>query len=86
MWCKERSITLAFIQPGKPTQNAFVERFHGSIRRELLNAYVFRTLDEVRARAQEWKYDYNHRRPHKSLGYLPPKALLPDDFTTPETF
>lgn len=56
---------------------------HGSIRRELLDAYVFRSLDEVRARAQEWKYDYNHRRPHKSLDYLPPKALLPDNFTTP---
>lgn len=85
VWCKERKITLAFIQPGKPTQNAFVERFHGSIRRELLDAYVFRTLDEVRVRAEQWKYDYNHHRPHKSLGYVPPKALLPDDFTTPKT-
>lgn len=85
VWCKDRGITLAFIQPGKPMQNAYVERFHGSIRRELLDAYVFRTLDEVRVRAQEWKYDYNHRRPHKSLGYLPPTALLPDDFTTPAT-
>lgn len=85
VWCKEHKITLAFIQPGKPMQNAFGERFHGSIRRELLDAYVFRTLDEVRARAQDWQYNYNYRRPHKSLGYLPPKALLPDDFTTPET-
>lgn len=75
-WCKERTITLAFIQPGKPTQNAFVERFHGSIRRELLDAYVFRTLDEVRAWAREWTHDYNHNRPHKSLGYAAPNDLL----------
>jgi len=53
VWCKERKITVAFIQPGKPTQNAFFERFHGSIRRELLDAYVFRTLNGVRGRAQE---------------------------------
>jgi len=72
MWCKDRNITLAFIQPGKPTQNAYVERLNGSIRRELLNAYVFRTLDEVREKAQEWQHDYNHSRPHKSLGYQTP--------------
>lgn len=76
LWCKQRKITLAFIQPGKPMQNAYVERFNGSIRRELLNAYVFRTLDEVREMARAWQYDYNHRRPHKSLGYLPPVDLL----------
>jgi len=76
-WCKDRKITLAFIQPGKPTQNAYVERLNGSLRRELLNAYVFRTLDEVREKAQEWQYDYNHPRPHKSLGQQPPVSLLP---------
>jgi len=43
------------------TQNAYVERLNGSLRRELLNAYVFRTLDEVREKAQEWQDDYNHR-------------------------
>jgi len=53
-WCTERKITLAFIQPGKPTQNAYVERLNGSIRRELLGAYVFRTLNEVREKALDW--------------------------------
>jgi putative transposase len=75
-WCKQRKIILAFIQPGKPTQNAYVERLNGSIRRELLNAYVFRALDEVREKAMEWQYDYNHRRPHKALGYRTPVDML----------
>jgi len=46
-WCRERKITLAFIQPGQPTQNAYVERLNGSIRHELLNAYIFRTLNAM---------------------------------------
>jgi putative transposase len=80
-WCKDRRITLAYIQPGKPTQNAYVERLNGSIRRELLSAYVFRTLDEVRDKAREWQHDYNHHRPHKALGYQTPAALLqPEPF------
>lgn len=76
LWCKDQKITLAFIQRGKPTQNAYIERLNGSIRSELLNAYVFRTLDEVREKASQWKYDYNHKRPHKSLGYKSPIDLL----------
>lgn len=75
-WCKERKITLAYIQPGKPTQNAYVERLNGSIRRELLNAYVFKTLGEVREKAREWQHDYNHRRPHRALGYRAPVDLI----------
>lgn len=71
-WCRQNQITLAFIQPGKPTQNAYVERLNGSMRRELLNAYVFRTLEEVREKAAEWMDDYNHHRPHKALGYRSP--------------
>lgn len=76
-WCKEHKIILAFIQPGKPTQNAYVERLNGTIRRELLNAYVLRTIQEVRLKVREWQHDYNHKRPHKALGYRPPVDLLP---------
>lgn len=74
-WCRENKITLAFIQPGKPTQNAFVERCNGNIRKELLNAYVFKTLDGVRIKAEQWKQDYNHHQPHAALNYKTPKQI-----------
>jgi len=75
-WCNSKKITLIFIQPGKPTQNAYVERFNGSMRRELLNAYIFRTLDEVREKAEEWMFDYNNHRPHEALNNKTPADLL----------
>lgn len=75
-WCKDHQIDLLFIQPGKPMQNGFIERCNGNIRRELLNAYVFKTLDEVRAKAEEYMLDYNHHRPHKALKYRAPADLL----------
>lgn len=71
-WCEKNKITLQYIQPGKPTQNAYIERKNGSIRRELLNAYLFNSLAEVRCLSEEWRIDYNTERPHKSLGYLSP--------------
>lgn len=75
-WCKENKIKLVFIQPGKPQQNAYVERCNGSIRRELLNAYVFRTVAEVRQKAEEWMIDYNSHRPHEALNNKTPIDLL----------
>lgn len=75
-WCRKRHITLAYIQPGKPMQNGFIERCNGSVRRELLNAHVFYSLKEVRQKIEEWMMDYNHCRPHEALGYRPPIELL----------
>jgi putative transposase len=75
-WCKEHKITLLFIQPGKPMQNGYIERCNGNIRRELLNAYAFKTLDEVREKAEEYLMDYNYHRPHKALDYRTPAELL----------
>jgi putative transposase len=71
-WCEKHHITWQYIQPGEPTQNAFVERKNGSIRRELLNAYLFNSLREARLHCEEWRQDYNTERPHKSLRYLTP--------------
>jgi putative transposase len=71
-WCDEHQIRLQFIQPGKPVQNAFIERNNGSLRKELLDAYLFYSLPEVRTMAEEWQQDYNHERPHESLGNVPP--------------
>ena len=71
-WCEENQVELAFIQPGKPQQNGFVERFNGSFRREFLDAYLFESLDQVREMAWFWRLDYNDERPHESLGDIPP--------------
>lgn len=71
-WCESRGIEVAYIQPGKPQQNGFVERFNGSFRREFLSAYLFETLPQVREMAWVWMLDYNDERPHESLGGLPP--------------
>lgn len=76
MWCKEHKISLAFIQPGKPMQNGFVERCNGNIRKELLNAYVFNNLNDVREKAEEWRQDYNCSRPHQSLDFVPPVEFI----------
>lgn len=74
-WCKKHQITLVFIQPGKPMQNGYVERCNGNIRTELLNAYIFTSLKEVREQAAIWMNDYNNERPHKSLGYISPAVF-----------
>jgi len=71
-WCESNGVKPVYIQPGNPTQNAFIERKNGTMRRGLLNAYLFYSLTEVRMMAEEWQLDYNTERPHKSLGYLSP--------------
>ncbi len=74
-WAKARGITWEFIQPGKPAQNAFIERFNGTLRDELLELYSFRTLDQARSHAQHWIRIYNDKRTHRSLGKLPPSEF-----------
>jgi putative transposase len=71
-WCDKNRIRIVYIQPGRPMQNGFIERKNGSLRRELLNAYMFDSLNEVREMVEQWRWDYNTERPHKALGYLSP--------------
>ena len=75
-WAEEHNITLEFIQPGAPTQNSYVERFNRTYRDEILNMYVFQTLNEVRERTENWIREYNEERPHDSLGDLTPWEYL----------
>lgn len=71
-WCKERGISIHYIQPGRPMQNGYIERFNGSYRREILDAYLFFDLEEVRQLTSQWIDDYNTKRPHEALGNLTP--------------
>lgn len=66
-WAQDREISIEFIKPGKPTQNAYVERFNRSFREEVLDVYAFSDLDEVREKATWWMWIYNRERPHKAL-------------------
>jgi len=77
VWCERHGITLVFIQPGKPNQNAYIERFNRTYRTEILNAWVFTTLDEVRELSEDWRQRYNTERTHDSLGDVPPLTFLP---------
>jgi putative transposase len=70
-WCEERGIELRYIQPGKPSQNAFIERFNRTYRHEVLEAYLFSGLQEVQEITEEWIKDYNEDRPHRANGNLP---------------
>jgi putative transposase len=79
-WAEQNGVKLLFIQPGKPNQNAFVERFNRSFRDEVLNAHLFNSITEVQQAAEEWVADYNEYRPHESLGDLPPTAFKPRVF------
>ena len=71
-WAFERGVTLHFIDPGKPTQNAFVESFNGKFREECLSQNWFTGLGYARQTIGEWRDGYNHVRPHKSLGWKTP--------------
>ena len=71
-WAYERRIVIWLIQPGKPTQNAFIESFNGKLRDECLNAHWFRNLAHAQDVVAAWRRDYNEARPHSALSYQTP--------------
>lgn len=71
-WSDFHKVSLAFIRPGKPTENAFIESFNGRLRAECLNVEIFRSMGEVHGKLGAWRQDYNLHRPHSSIGYLTP--------------
>jgi len=64
-------VELAFIRPGKPVENCFIESFNGKFRDDCLNLHWFAGLDDARRKIEEWRFDYNYYRPHSSLGGIP---------------
>ena len=76
-WQEDRDVEWHYIAPGKPIQNAFVESLNGRFRDECLNEHLFRSLSAARHLIEEWRVDYNHDRPHTSLG-----GLTPNEFAT----
>lgn len=71
-WAYEHRVELQFIEPGKPVQNAFAESFNGTLRNECLNEHWFTSLADAKAIVENWRIDYNHVRPHSSLGNKTP--------------
>lgn len=75
-WTIKHRITLLYIQPGKPQQNAYIERFNRTVRYDWLNQYVFSYINEVQDFATRWLWIYNHERPHMGLGGITPMQKL----------
>jgi putative transposase len=76
LWSEEHGVELLFIQPGKPTQNAYIESFHSRVRAELLNAHWFRSLNEARTAAGDWRHSYHTTHAHSVLNYMTPQEFL----------
>lgn len=74
-WSQRTGVKLHFIQPGKPTQNAFVESFNGKFRDYCLDLNWFSSLEDARSRIDDWREHYNQVRPHRSLGKKPPAVF-----------
>lgn len=74
-WAETNEISVVYIEPGKPTQNAYVERFNRTARHEWLDLYLFETIGQAQELATRWMWEYNNERPHSALGGVPPVML-----------
>ena len=75
-WTKERQITMLYIQPGKPNQDAYVERYNRTVRHEWLDMHALKSIEQAQLLAIQWLWRYNNERPNSSGGGVPPKWLL----------
>lgn len=75
-WANQQEIEVAYIQPGKPQQNAFIERYNRTVRYDWLNQYLFDSLTEVQEFATAWLWTYNHERPNMAIGGITPIQKL----------
>ena len=75
-WANKHRITLLYIQPGKPTQNAYIERFNRTARHEWLDMHQFESIAHAQLLATQWLWQYNNERPHTAIGGIPPRQLL----------
>ncbi len=71
-WLSDLGVTTLFIEPASPWENGYIESFNGKLRDELLNGEIFSTLKEAQTLIEQWRREYNHLRPHSSLGGRPP--------------
>lgn len=74
-WAQEQAIRINYIEPGSPWENGHVESFHGKFRDECLNREVFGNLLEAKVLIEQWRQQYNNKRPHSSLGYRAPREF-----------
>jgi len=75
-WAEKRGIAIRFIQPGKPQQNAYIERYNRTVRAEWLSQFIFETMEEVQEQATRWLWTYNHERPNMAIGGITPAMKL----------
>lgn len=75
-WAYRRGVQLAFIRPGKPAENGYIESFNGRLRDECLNVHLFFRLEDARQKLEAWRMDYNTNRPHRSLGQMTPTEYV----------
>jgi transposase InsO family protein len=74
-WLREQMVGTLYIEPGSPWENGYIESFHSRLRDELLNRELFYSVKEAKVLVEDWRMDYNHHRPHSSLGYMTPAGF-----------
>jgi putative transposase len=75
-WAEKHGVRLEHIQPGKPQQNAYIERYNRTVRGECLSQYIFETIEEAQNQATQWLWTYNNKRPNKGIGGITPAMKL----------